>query len=86
MIGMLKKRWKAWREGRAAERRFAEFRRGYQYARGALASGEESPLSLQCYTDTSRGFGDYSHFDSGVEVAIAKAVADGLVADNRLPY
>jgi hypothetical protein len=83
---MLVGKWRAWRERRAEKAARREFQRGYDYAKKSLEEGSESPLCLQCFVDMSKMFHDYSNFDRGIEVAIATAIADGLVVDDRNKY
>lgn len=49
-----------------AERHAREYRRGYDWAAGALLAGEETPDTLECYLIGT----DYDAFDRGANSAI----------------
>jgi hypothetical protein len=54
--------------------------RGFDYALGAIARGEKTPLALD-----AEQFGHYrNQFDVGMDKAIAYAVLHGLVKDDRV--
>lgn len=73
----IKKRWEVYEE----KQRWKQFEDGYNYAIGAMARGEKTPIVLE--SESWRGL-DRDEFDFGVDRAIIDAVDLRIVDDDRI--
>lgn len=55
------------------------FRRGFDYAAGALLREEKTPFQLEAEQAS-----DYGPFDRGMDEAIDQLVSMGIASDNRM--
>ena len=70
---------KEWFRIRKEKKERAHFERGFNYAIGAIARGEKTPLALEAEHIEST----WDSFDVGINSAIAYAIRHDLVEDDR---
>ena len=69
-----------WFQTRKQQIKHDQYISGFDYAIGAIARGEKTPLELD-----AEQYVDYrDQFDTGINDAIAKAIQLGIVKDDRM--
>ena len=70
---------KKWLKKRKEKAERKEYKRGYDYAAGALLRGEETPLSIEAHYFRD----DWTFFEDGANDAVTCLIAKGVVKNDN---
>lgn len=77
----------SWLKKRSEKSVADSYRRGYDFAAGALMRGEKNAAEMQSYYENAGTFSEGRHavsYDRGIEDATDKAVKLGIVEETRI--